>query len=49
MILKTLEGLGLMATSTFYSQFIKNLSEKIQDITDYIFVLNSPLTQSKAE
>lgn len=44
MILKTLEGVGLMATSTFYSQFIKNLSEKIQDITDYIFVLNSPLT-----
>lgn len=44
MILKTLEGLGLMATSTFYSQFIKNLSEKIQDVTDYIFVLNSPLT-----
>lgn len=44
MILKTLEGVGLMATSTFYSQFIKNLSEKLQDISDYIFVLNSPLT-----
>lgn len=44
MILKTLEGVGLIATSTFYSQFIKKLSEKIQDISDYIFVLNSPLT-----
>lgn len=44
MILKTLEGVGLIATSTFYSQFIKKLSEKIQNISDYIFVLNSPLT-----